>query len=80
MPWRAASTAASPTEAPMRGDRLLLKILGVAVAYWATARLGLLLAVSPGYACAIWPPAGVALAALLIGGRHDPPIVIDVPR
>lgn len=44
------------------------RILGLALAYFAIARLGLLLAIPPGYATAIWPPSGLALAALLIWG------------
>jgi len=52
----------------MRRDHPVLKMAGVALAYWATAKLGLMLAIPPGYASAVWPPAGVALAALLIGG------------
>jgi PAS domain S-box-containing protein len=41
-----------------------------AVAYYLTGRLGLALAVPPGYATAIWPPAGLALAAVILGGRR----------
>jgi len=41
-----------------------------AVAYYLTGRLGLALAVPPGYATAIWPPAGLALAAAILGGRR----------
>lgn len=36
-----------------------------ALAYFATARLSLLLAIPPGFASAAWPPAGIALACLL---------------
>jgi len=43
-------------------------ILGIAAAYFALARLSLLLAIPPGYASAIWPPAGLALAAALLWG------------
>ncbi|MDE2165623.1 MAG: CHASE domain-containing protein [Alphaproteobacteria bacterium] len=42
--------------------------MGLAVAYVVSGRLGLLLAVPPGYATAIFPPAGLAMAAMLIGG------------
>ena len=38
----------------------------IATAYWATGRLALLLAIPPGYATAVWPPAGIALAAFLV--------------
>src|ERR1700754_682049 len=42
----------------------------LAAAYWLAAVLSLQLAIPPGYATPIWPPSGIALAALLIlGGR-----------
>src|SRR5215207_5020927 len=45
----------------------------LAAAYWASAKLSLLLAIPPGYATAIWPAAGIALAGLLmLGGRAWP--------
>ena len=47
---------------------LLLRICGVAVVYCVLARLGLLLAIPPGYATAVWLPSGVALAAVLVWG------------
>jgi signal transduction histidine kinase/CheY-like chemotaxis protein/HPt (histidine-containing phosphotransfer) domain-containing protein len=40
----------------------------VAVAYWCAAKLAILLALPPGYATAVWPSAGIALAATLIWG------------
>jgi PAS domain S-box-containing protein len=43
-------------------------ILAVAGAYFALARFGLLVAVPPGYASALWPAAGMALAAALLWG------------
>ena len=46
----------------------LLKGAVVAVAYCLTGALGLLLAIPPGYATAVWPPSGVALAGLLWWG------------
>jgi PAS domain S-box-containing protein len=47
------------------------------VAYGATGRLALLLAIPPGYATAIWPPAGLAFAAILLcGARAWPGIVL----
>src|SRR5208337_2624795 len=45
-----------------------ITILGIAAAYFALARLGLLLAIPPGYTSAIWLPAGLALAAALLWG------------
>ncbi len=54
--------------------RLVLVNLGIAVAYFVLGRLGLLLALPPGYATAIWPPAGLAAGACLIwGGRRTWP-------
>src|SRR5271166_1557975 len=38
-------------------------------AYAISGKLGLLLAVPPGYASPIFPPAGIAVAAVLIAGR-----------
>lgn len=48
----------------------LASVLGVAVLYVATAKLGFLLAIHPGNVTAVWPPSGIALAALLIGGNR----------
>src|SRR5215469_2605492 len=42
--------------------------LVLAVAYTVSGGFGLLLAVPPGYATAVFPPAGIAMAAMLIGG------------
>lgn len=41
---------------------------GIGAAYLAAARLALLLALPPGYATAVWPAAGLALAAVLLWG------------
>jgi hypothetical protein len=45
----------------------------LAASYVATGRLGLLLAVPPGYATAIFPPAGIAAAAMLVAGPASLP-------
>ncbi len=42
----------------------------LAAVYFAAAKASLLLAIPPGYATAIWPPAGIALAALLAFGNR----------
>ncbi len=42
----------------------------IAGAYFLAARLSLALAIPPGYATAVWPPSGIALAAALLLGRH----------
>ena len=55
----------------------LVLVSGIAAACWATGRLALLLAIPPGYATAIWPPAGIAFAAILLyGARVWPGIVL----
>jgi diguanylate cyclase (GGDEF)-like protein/PAS domain S-box-containing protein len=43
------------------------------VAYVVSGKLGLLLALPPGYASPIFPPAGIAVAAVFIGGRKTLP-------
>jgi PAS domain S-box-containing protein len=48
--------------------RALCSILGLALVYLVAAKLGLQLALVNKYATAVWPPTGIALAALLIGG------------
>ena len=51
------------------------QIVLVAAVYFGVARLSLVLAIPPGYATAVWPPSGIALAAaLLLGGRIWPGI------
>ncbi|WP_124948648.1 CHASE domain-containing protein [Sulfuriferula thiophila] len=50
--------------------RRLAAIALLAFLYFAAGRLGLLLAIPPGYATAIFPPAGFALAALLLYGNR----------
>jgi signal transduction histidine kinase len=47
----------------------------LAAAYAISGKLGLLLAVPPGYASPIFPPAGIAVGAVLIGGRLTLPWV-----
>jgi PAS domain S-box-containing protein len=42
----------------------------VAAVYFAAAKLSLLLAIPPGYATAVWPPSGLALAAVLLAGNR----------
>ena len=51
------------------GMMILPKIAqGLAVAYFHTGWLGLLLAIPPGYATAVWLPSGIALVGLLWWG------------
>ncbi len=42
----------------------------LAALYFIIGKLGLLLAVPPGYATVIWPPSGIALGMLITHGRH----------
>jgi PAS domain S-box-containing protein len=56
---------------------LIVQILIIATAYCVVGRLSLLLAIPPGYASAIWPPAGIALTGVLLCGfRVWPGIVL----
>src|SRR5215510_4806799 len=48
-------------------------VLTLAVAYAVAAWLGLWLAIPPGYATALWPASGVALAGVLMGGARVSP-------
>jgi serine phosphatase RsbU (regulator of sigma subunit)/anti-sigma regulatory factor (Ser/Thr protein kinase) len=51
-------------------DRLLYaaKVAGVAAAYYGSAKLGLSLAFETGSVTAVWPPTGIALAAVVLWG------------
>ncbi|MCC2657216.1 MAG: Sensor protein (histidin kinase domain) [Panacagrimonas sp.] len=60
----------------MPAHRTLQRIALVALAYAVWGKLGLLLAVPPGYATAVWPASGVALAAVLLWGRSVTPGVM----
>ena len=53
--------------------RFLLSYLLLTVAYVASGKLALLLAVPPGYASPIFPPAGISVAGMLIGGQATLP-------
>lgn len=52
----------------MRGD--LLRVLALAGAYFVAGKLGLRLAFVNPSATAVWPPAGIAVAAILLMGRR----------
>jgi integral membrane sensor domain MASE1 len=47
-----------------------LLVLGLAATYFAAGKLGLTLAFVHASATAVWPPTGIALAALLLFGRR----------
>ncbi len=48
----------------------LAGLAALALAYYITARLGLLLAVPPGFSTAVWPASGIAVGALVVFGRQ----------
>jgi PAS domain S-box-containing protein len=45
-------------------------IVLLALAYFAAAKAALLIAIPPGYAAALWPACGIAVAAFLLGGQR----------
>jgi len=49
---------------------LFVHLALIAGAYFASVRLGLLFVVQPEWIASIWPPSGVALAALLLSNRR----------
>ncbi|HJU19652.1 MAG TPA: CHASE domain-containing protein [Stellaceae bacterium] len=53
--------------------RYLLAGVSLTVAYAVAGKLGLLLAIPPGYASPVFPAAGIAVAAMLIGGAATLP-------
>jgi PAS domain S-box-containing protein len=64
---------------PTSAFRWFLLIVAIAVVYFVTARLSLLLAFEQTSSSPVWPPAGIGLAAvLLLGYRVLPGILIGV--
>ncbi|UCC55930.1 MAG: EAL domain-containing protein [Gammaproteobacteria bacterium] len=59
-----------------RPTRLILAGLGTAVLYVLSAKLGLEFAVAHDNVTAVWPPSGIALAALLIFGLRLWPAIL----
>lgn len=55
---------------------MFIQIILIAVTYYITGKLGLLLALPPGYATLMWPPAGLSIAALLIFGLNRWPGIL----
>lgn len=54
-----------------------VKLIIIALSYAVVGKLALLLAIPPGYASAIFPPAGIALASLwLLGWRYWPAVFV----
>jgi PAS domain S-box-containing protein len=50
--------------------RYLAQVLAIVAAYSLTGRLGMAVAIPPGNVTAVWPPSGIALAALLLLGAR----------
>lgn len=50
------------------GTSYLLQLLLVTALYFATGRLGLLLSTDNGYSTLVWPPSGIAIAAVILFG------------
>ncbi|WP_363325568.1 MASE1 domain-containing protein [uncultured Streptomyces sp.] len=68
-----------PSEKPFSRSVYVMQVLGVAVAYYLSGRLGLLrqVVVDGSVVTPLWPPTGVALGALLLlGGRIWPAIAL----
>lgn len=59
----------------IRGAAYLVQVGLIAGVYFVAAKASLLLAIPPGYATAVWPPSGIALAALLLLGNRVWPAV-----
>jgi PAS domain S-box-containing protein len=64
------TAAASIHPAPRLDVRWLGEVLALAALYFLTARLGLLMAIPGAYVTPVWPPSGIALAAVLLRGRR----------
>ena len=62
------SSSMQASNALVRQGSYAARIALVAAAYLVAARLSLSLAIPPGYATAVWPPSGIALAAILLLG------------
>ena len=58
------------TVALLRRIPQLGQVLLLATIYFVAAKLSLVLAIPPGYATAVWPPSGIALAATLLFGNR----------
>jgi diguanylate cyclase (GGDEF)-like protein len=66
----AAPVALRDSIAPLRRAPYVGQLILVAGAYFAAAKLSLLFAIPPGYATAVWPPSGIAVAAMLLLGNR----------
>ena len=57
-------------EASISGAGFYAQVALLAAAYLVAGKLSLLLAIPPGYATALWPPSGIALAAAVLAGTR----------
>ncbi len=66
----------APTQkpTPLRNTEVMVYLL-LTVAYVVSGKLGLMLALPPGYASPVFPPAGIAVAAAFIGGKKVLPSI-----
>ncbi len=62
---------------PVKSYRRFLAYLLLVAAYVISGKLGLMLALPPGYSSPIFPPAGIAVAAAFIGGRRTLPWIFS---
>ena len=58
-----------------QGVRYPIQVLLLAAFYFLVAKVALLLAIPPGYATPVWPPSGIGLAAILLGGKRMWPAI-----
>src|SRR5215471_1056093 len=66
-------TGARPLPASITQASYWLWVVLLASVYFSAAKVSLLLAIPPGYATAVWPPSGIAVAVLLmLGARFWP--------
>src|SRR5262245_29861697 len=54
-----------PSAPPTSRMLLVVENLAIGASYYGLGKLALLLAIPPGYASAVWPAAGLALAGML---------------
>jgi PAS domain S-box-containing protein len=54
-------------------NQWLTATIVIAIAYYATGRVGQILAIEPGNIILIWPPSGIALAAYMLLGKRSLP-------
>lgn len=54
--------------ATLNFQQTVLKVLALTILYFVVGRLSLLLAIPPGYATSVWPPAGIALIYVILYG------------